>query len=201
MTKTSLTLPDSVDISYISESRYFLYVVACEDSDFIKIGITYDLRKRVGSMQTGCPLKINIAFAVAFSNKSTAEHIESRIHKALKQWSIRGEWFSYDCGDKLSELITKLECKPVSGYDVLILYSMCKIGFKSKPVRVDSKLEEFDYLKATKCKRCWGIIKWVKNVATGKYAPFNLDKTHHKCKNKKVGLFSDYMKTSKTNYT
>ncbi|WP_425611929.1 GIY-YIG nuclease family protein [Xanthomonas campestris] len=45
---------------------YDVYLVACRgpSETYVKIGLTYNLRRRISEIQTGCPLEITHPFSI-----------------------------------------------------------------------------------------------------------------------------------------
>lgn len=56
--------------------------------DWVKIGITTDIPKRLSGVQTGCPLEI-IVLAIILGDKAK----EREIHRQFKHLNTSGEWF------------------------------------------------------------------------------------------------------------
>jgi len=64
-----------------------------ENTNYIKIGITNDVSKRLETLQTGNPLKLNIEFVSTFDD---AQKIETLVHRRFKSKRLMGEWFDMD---------------------------------------------------------------------------------------------------------
>ena len=70
-----------------SDSSGTLY--ALRAGQFVKIGFTRgDVRERIASLQTGCPLPIEL-----IGTGWGGRYIESRLHEILKSYRSCGEWF------------------------------------------------------------------------------------------------------------
>lgn len=70
-----------------------LYVLECCDEKFLKIGICKDmsiLKKRVASLQTGNPFKINVLHA---EERLSAKDAEKYLHQCFSNHAMVGEWF------------------------------------------------------------------------------------------------------------
>lgn len=83
-----------------------LYVIGSDEFDPVKIGVTSNVHSRVTQLQAGNPFLLKVLFQVDHDRDYL---LESYVHKALKEYSIRGEWFliSSDKGKTL-ELIRQL---------------------------------------------------------------------------------------------
>ena len=71
-----------------------LYIL--QSGEYCKIGVTNgDIEKRIKSLQTGNPLKINLVGIFICRNREHAFDLESSIHKFLKGRRSAGgkEWF------------------------------------------------------------------------------------------------------------
>lgn len=61
---------------------------------YFKIGITSDIAKRVGAVQTGCPLRITKVWAINVYGSGGAQAVEAAMHKRLAGYHSHGEWFA-----------------------------------------------------------------------------------------------------------
>lgn len=84
----------------------FLYVIAYSAAGPCKIGYAANVRKRLCSMQTGCPLELSVR-SVWQHSKLSAKHLEQHIHGFLKPLRIRGEWYK-TTPDEIAAIISKL---------------------------------------------------------------------------------------------
>ncbi len=81
-----------------------LYVLECCDSKYIKIGICKEgtLARRVSSLQTGNPFKINVVHSEV---RLSAKDAEKYLHQCFSEKRAMGEWFEgitlYDIRVKL----------------------------------------------------------------------------------------------------
>jgi hypothetical protein len=92
-----------------------VYFIKAGDS--IKIGVSVDIPRRMSELRVGCAHKLEL---IATIDGSYAE--ESRLHAALDQHRLRGEWFS-DCEEvrdvishALSYGVASLQPKPRQFY-------------------------------------------------------------------------------------
>jgi len=70
-------------------SRFFLYFICDEDSKYLKIGISKEPEERIKALQTGCPLKL-----ILLLKFYGTQEIETKLHDELKEYRLRGEWYS-----------------------------------------------------------------------------------------------------------
>lgn len=61
-----------------------------------KVGITTDLDKRLQTLRVGNPNITGIQTYHEISDKSVAYMVETMIKKSLKQYRVKGEWFSQE---------------------------------------------------------------------------------------------------------
>jgi len=74
------------------------YVYFLKAGNFYKIGHSRSIKIRIGSLQTGCPHKIELAGVVAGGSS-----FEKHLHKRFKKHKVNGEWFNV-C-DEISDFI------------------------------------------------------------------------------------------------
>ena len=71
-----------------------VYVVRVEGQSVIKVGIALDPEKRLKALQVGNPNSLVLARIYSVYKKGrTARVVEKKIHKSLKKYSLKGEWF------------------------------------------------------------------------------------------------------------
>ena len=78
--------------------QYFVYILAYKEEGPVKIGSTYDIRKRIKVIQTGSPEKLYPVLIRDFKEKRIARFAEKRIQKHLaKKYGVDmsggSEWF------------------------------------------------------------------------------------------------------------
>lgn len=78
--------------NYINSCRAdtAVYFIQMEQSRHVKIGIAWDPQKRLNELQTGNPEKLTL---VAFTVVVNGRALEKRLHRALSQYRLQGEWF------------------------------------------------------------------------------------------------------------
>lgn len=68
-----------------------IYIINAYRTNFVKIGYTNNLTRRIKEIQIGCPYKLNLIF---FLQTKDYKLIEKSLHNKFKQDKIRGEWFN-----------------------------------------------------------------------------------------------------------
>lgn len=74
-------------------SKCSVYVIDAGDAG-VKIGISGKPKKRAHSLRTSTSHRIDIFKTWALKNTDAARSVEKAAHKALRQFRLRGEWFS-----------------------------------------------------------------------------------------------------------
>jgi len=80
----------SIDKSYfdLSSDKDLIYFIQDEDTKYIKIGHSRNLRKRLTSMQTGSSSELKL---LAWEDASNIG--EKQLHSIFSNCRVRGEWF------------------------------------------------------------------------------------------------------------
>lgn len=68
-----------------------IYILKSEK--YLKIGKANDIEKRIHQLQTGNPIRIDLVGYYPCKNDSFALDLENSIHRILKRYKYRGEWF------------------------------------------------------------------------------------------------------------
>jgi hypothetical protein len=81
-------------------SSLCLYIIGFEDTQFdgiVKIGVTKDIKKRLATLQTGCPWRLTVK---ALVYRPDSFQYEDWLHKHFGQYRMRedGEWFRWPEG-------------------------------------------------------------------------------------------------------
>lgn len=69
-----------------------IYLIRASNGMF-KIGMASNPRARIAGLQTGSPLELKLVHRRSVP-KAHARRAEKRIHKSLRRYRVRGEWFS-----------------------------------------------------------------------------------------------------------
>ena len=59
-----------------------------QNGDFVKIGITFDVKARLAIFQMASPLELKVMRLI-----NGSEELESYLHRRLSKYNVRGEWF------------------------------------------------------------------------------------------------------------
>ncbi|MCH8748685.1 GIY-YIG nuclease family protein, partial [Patescibacteria group bacterium] len=97
----------------------YIYVFSENIDGPIKVGYTEDIPERLKGMQCGNSTELKFRFAVDCGCGETAQLIEEKIHKALRFYWMRGEWFSPQAFSYLKVIINDL----VSGRELIKDYN------------------------------------------------------------------------------
>ena len=79
-----------------------VYVIEC--NGYYKIGIAYDIKSRLSTLQSSCPYKLKLIAVEHLSSDEKARMSEKHIHNLLKDHRVRGEWFDVSL-DKLFSVL------------------------------------------------------------------------------------------------
>lgn len=85
--------------------RNLLYVLECDNLEYMKIGICTSedvLERRIKTLQTGNPKKINLVHA---EERISAKDAEIYLHQCFDEYRQEGEWFK---GITLHDIRVKL---------------------------------------------------------------------------------------------
>lgn len=69
----------------------YIYIISAGRGQ-LKVGIAQDIQKRMAQLQTGCPEHLRLVHQVPIV-AIKAQRLEKALHRRLKRYRIRGEWF------------------------------------------------------------------------------------------------------------
>jgi predicted GIY-YIG superfamily endonuclease len=72
---------------------YGVYIIKAKNQPLYKIGVTYNINKRIKQLQTGCPFPIELYFLVNGFPRNIAIQTEKQLHKTMSHYRTSGEWF------------------------------------------------------------------------------------------------------------
>ncbi len=77
---------------------YYVYFIQAENKPFspIKIGVTNNLDKRLGALQTGNHDELNILGVQKFRSQDAMFDQERYLHRRFKKYNVHGEWFKFN---------------------------------------------------------------------------------------------------------
>lgn len=89
----------------------YVYFIACDDANAVKIGITRDPQERLAALQAGCPLQLRLAALIQTEpDTRQAADLEKQLHAAFRAWRIHGEWFIFaDSVREYCEIVRQCE--------------------------------------------------------------------------------------------
>ena len=111
--------------------RQFVYIISNDDNDYIKIGVSKNVNKRLKQLQTGSWTKLTLLYKSIIC--SNAFNIESIIHTKLKQYKVQGEWFD----TSLNQVIDLLEQEKY-----VLKSTFIKEYYKSSKTNIKMEFEE-----------------------------------------------------------
>lgn len=76
------------DIDEIKDCVYFI-----SDGDFVKIGKTNDIKKRIKTLKTANPRELKIICLINCKNSLESNILESKIHKYFEKKNVSWEWY------------------------------------------------------------------------------------------------------------
>lgn len=71
-------------------SNCSLYILNLVGTDYYKIGVSQNVKRRVRDLQSATPFDLNILIDFEVVN---AYHLETQIHEKLKYFYVKSEWF------------------------------------------------------------------------------------------------------------
>ena len=91
--------------SYTNEGRLrgsYVYLLLFDEHDciYVKAGQSADPLKRMTALLVGCPFEPRILATCSLPSARVAGQVETALHRALKAWHIRGEWFRLTLADR-----------------------------------------------------------------------------------------------------
>ena len=75
---------------FVKNVHRCLYVLQAVGSDYVKIGITINMVKRIDKLKTGCPFPLKCILLMSGNSRS-----ELMIKKRFVEYKKHGEWYEY----------------------------------------------------------------------------------------------------------
>lgn len=72
---------------------YYVYFIQEENDGPIKIGVSWNVTKRLHTLQSANPHELFVLDTVRCASKTAAAALEKKLHRRLHAYQIRGEWF------------------------------------------------------------------------------------------------------------
>ena len=73
-----------------------VYMIYTPDFEFIKIGLSKNIKSRMRNIQSGCPFLLTLHTAATFLSYKNAAAYEKKMHRRLEEFRVRGEWYSLE---------------------------------------------------------------------------------------------------------
>lgn len=68
-----------------------VYIAAA--GDYVKVGMTTDVERRMKELYTGCPLEVKLIWTSREMLLNNTSHLELSLHDRLHKYRVKGEWF------------------------------------------------------------------------------------------------------------
>lgn len=89
-------------------TRDYLYVIG-RDEGPVKVGIATAPLKRLTTIRTSCPFKIEILHIQPMRDRDHARKHERLFHRCMDERRLAGEWFSMTADEAIEEIETGLD--------------------------------------------------------------------------------------------
>jgi hypothetical protein len=83
----------SLDGEKLTHEIHFIYFILNQNSNAIKIGRAKNLERRMKSLQTSSPTKLELLKSISVQGMSEAQDLEQSLHKKFDELRLTGEWF------------------------------------------------------------------------------------------------------------
>lgn len=107
---TKIITPGNRELSLggkkLTHEIHFIYFILNRDSNAIKIGRARNLERRMKSLQTSSPAKLELIKSISVQGIKEAQELEVSLHKKFDDIRLAGEWFKAD--SKLIDYINQL---------------------------------------------------------------------------------------------
>ena len=104
-TKAQMSLAKS--LTYVKKKpavvkKHYLYAIS--NGEQVKLGMSSNVNGRLKALQTSSPSELVLLWKYYIANTSAeAIKIEKMLHRACKEFHIRGEWFKMECIDTVNK--------------------------------------------------------------------------------------------------
>jgi hypothetical protein len=88
----------SLDGDKLTHEVHFVYFILNQGSNAIKIGRARNVDRRMKSLQTSSPAKLELIKSISVQGKYEAQDLELSLHKQFDDLRITGEWFRAEPG-------------------------------------------------------------------------------------------------------
>lgn len=83
-------------------TKSYLYVIGPKEGPY-KLGFSVNPKKRTKQLQTGMNLDIEV-FYMKEVEKTIVKFLEKLLHKEIKRYRIRGEWYNLTLEEAIAEV-------------------------------------------------------------------------------------------------
>lgn len=88
--------------------RHSVYIIGPKRATPVKIGYARNVESRLGNLQTGTHEELRIWYQAESLTLPEAKRIEREVHKELRSFWIRGEWFDVHLEDAAKSVWHKI---------------------------------------------------------------------------------------------
>ena len=79
--------------------KAYVYFIQMENTNFIKIGVSYNWKQRLSELQIGNPIHLHCIEWMEFDSMKEARKMETTMHHEFAHCGKRGEWFEFSLDD------------------------------------------------------------------------------------------------------
>lgn len=95
----------SRNMAKVASGSIYVYIIQQDSKEkHIKIGVAEDVNKRVSSLQTASPYKLEVIAKITATDRNHALYMEKGFHERFKKYRLTGEWFTNDVLRYMSEI-------------------------------------------------------------------------------------------------
>ena len=108
-----------------------VYVIRCELTGLIKIGMSMNPNRRLMGIQTGYPYKLSVHWTFPTDHPRL---LESYLHQVLAHHRLNGEWFSASAADGIEKVVASFDVDSKTKAKVRRSELLIKVGDRTRRV-------------------------------------------------------------------
>lgn len=109
-----------------SELINMIYAIHIRSLNYLKIGITNNLQRRLCALRTGSPVELRV-----IGNWPGDPADEKMLHRGLSQWQVKGEWFQYS--DEVRRIVEHCQSNQKTEFPKDLIHLLNKHSRKPQP--------------------------------------------------------------------
>jgi len=146
----------TVKLKGLEMSHYVYFITYAREENPVKIGITKDMQRRLGELQTGNPNLLKIGYHYELQDEQYALKLETMLHKRYAIRQLQGEWFGIDLAVIMSDLKWAIQfTNAVHESDAHYYYAQA-VGFKTDA----EAYREASIIAAGMEQNLQGVVAW-----------------------------------------